>query len=287
MRHRTPRRPRAERHAPPPAATAERIHKVLAQAGVASRRAVESWIAAGRVAVNGVQAVAGQRVSERDVVTVDGRPVRRTAPSGKTRVIVLNKPDGTVCSRRDPEGRPTVFELLPDLRPGRWVAVGRLDVNTSGVLLFTDDGELAHRLMHPRYQVQREYAVRVRGEVDRTTLDRLVAGVDIDGERLAFDRIETRPGSGANQWFICTLHTGRQREVRRLWEAEGVRVSRLMRIRFGPVTMPMGLRRGRVRELDATSVEELRRVVGLAPPPAPAAASRASRRPSAARPRRG
>ena len=251
-----------------PAADAdgERIQKALARAGWGSRREIERLIAAGRVRVNGKIIIAGHKVSPGDRIQIDGGAAQRIeAASEALRVLAYNKPAGVVCTRSDPEGRPDIFAKLPGIKHGRWVNIGRLDINTSGLLLFTNHGELAHRLMHPRYRVDREYAVRIFGKVDSTVLEHLRAGVEIDGERCHFDDITVGNGDGANQWYYCVVQQGRHREVRRLWESQGVQVSRLMRVRFGNVMLPTDLRPGRTVELGGTLLDELCQLVGLAP----------------------
>jgi len=265
--------PPPEAGAAPERRVAERVQKVLAEIGLGSRREVERWVAEGRVRVNGKPAVPGVRVGPRDTITVDGRPVprRRRAPS-PSRVLLYHKAEGEVSTRRDPEGRPTVFASLPR---GRWLAVGRLDVNTTGLLLFTDDGALAAGLMHPRSGVEREYAVRVYGEVPAEALTRLTAGVVLEDGEARFDRVADAGGEGRNHWYRVVIREGRQREVRRLWESQGARVSRLIRIRYGPVSLPRGLRPGRWQELvGPTALAALRVAAGLAPPPASAAPRR-------------
>ena len=207
---------------------------------------MEQWIAAGRVTVDGKLAELGQRALPGQEIAVDGKPVEpRSGAAG--RVLLYHKPLGELVTRSDPEGRPTVFSRLP---PGRWVAVGRLDINTSGLLLLTDSGELANRLMHPRYEVEREYVARVQGILDEKTLERLRRGVALDDGPAAFDRIEASSGKGGtNRWYRVTLREGRNREVRRLFGAVGARVSRLVRVRYGPVTLPDDLAPGRWREM--------------------------------------
>ena len=244
----------------------ERLQKALANAGHGSRREIEGWIAAGRVHVDGQRAELGQRVTGNEKISLDGTLLEITRIDAPPRVFVLHKPLDFVCTRRDPDGRPTVFTLLPATARERWVMVGRLDVNTSGLLLFTDWGELANRLMHPRYGVEREYAVRVYGKVEGEALDRLLRGVESEGETLAFDRIVPGAGSGMNRWYHCMLHMGRNRAVRRAFEALGVRVSRLIRIRFGSVSLPRDIEPGEYRELGAAEIAKLARQVGLAVP---------------------
>ena len=238
---------------PPPAPKAERLQKVLAASGLGSRREIERWIEAGRVTVGGRIAKLGDRAETGDAIAVDGRPVAQAAKTA-ARVLIYNKPEGELVTRSDPEGRPTVFSRLP---PGRWVAVGRLDINSAGLLLFTDDGELANRLMHPRYELEREYAVRAQGPVD---VEKLRSGVMLEDGPAAFERIETtdpRATSAANRWYRVVLKEGRKREVRRLFEAAGARVSRLLRVRYGPLELPRDLKPGAWRELPQERVREL------------------------------
>jgi len=252
-----------------------RLHKVLADLGLGSRREIEGWIEAGRVTVNGRPAVLGQRLARGERVAVDGKPVRLPeAEPAAIRVVVYNKPEGEICSRRDPEGRPTVFAALPRLRAGRWIIVGRLDLNTTGLLLATDSGELANRLMHPGSAIEREYLVRVLGEVDAALLGRLRAGVLLDDGMAAFDDIRELKGEGSNRWFAVVLREGRNREVRRLWESQGCKVSRLKRVRFGTVALGPRDRRGTCRELDEAEVRALCATVGLVAPARAAVAER-------------
>lgn len=264
------RRTRASAEARPEPVRRERVQKVLADLGLGSRREIEGWIVAGRVRVNGQPALLGVRVGPTDSVTVDGRAVtrRRFREAPAARVLAYHKPEGEVATRRDPEGRPTVFEHLPR---GRWIAVGRLDVNTTGLLLFTNDGALAAALMHPRSAVEREYAVRVFGEVPEGTLERLREGVELDDGPAHFDQVVDAGGEGRNHWFRAVLREGRQREVRRLWESQGVRVSRLIRVRYGPFALPRMLRPGRWQELGPSAIDGLRAAAGL-PVAAPARA---------------
>ena len=250
----------------------ERLHKLLASAGFGSRREIERWIGEGRVTVNGVIAKIGDSASAEDDISIDGRrlPTRQiTAPP--RRVIAYYKPEGEITTRNDPEGRPTIFENLPRLTQGRWIAVGRLDINTSGLLLLTTDGELANRLMHPSHAVQREYAARVLGEVDSDVLKTLLRGVELEDGPARFESITDAGGPGANHWYHVTLSEGRNREVRRLWETQGVKVSRLIRVRYGPLTLPRSLRPGRWRDLTAEELAELLELVGL-PAESPVAA---------------
>lgn len=245
----------------------EKLQKVLARAGLGSRRELEQWISDGRVSVNGKVATLGDRVGSGDVVRVDGHVIGQAAMQGPSRrVLVYHKPLGEVCSRSDPEKRPTIFEKLPPLRNGRWVAVGRLDINTSGLILLTTDGELANRLMHPSSTIEREYAVRVFGEVSPEVLQQLRDGVMLDDGPARFDSIFDAGGEGANHWYHVTLHEGRNREVRRLWEQQGITVSRLIRVRYGPVQLGRRLRPGRYEELEGEALQGLLQLAGLARP---------------------
>ncbi|MFQ5469410.1 MAG: 23S rRNA pseudouridine(2605) synthase RluB [Gammaproteobacteria bacterium] len=236
----------------------ERIQKVLAQAGYGSRREIESWIRAGRIRINGQLAQLGDRVVDSDRIVLDDKPVRvSSGATKKRRVIVYHKPEGEICSRSDPERRPTIFDRLPKIQRGRWIAVGRLDLNTSGLILLTTDGELANRLMHPSSEIEREYAVRVLGTVDKPMLNRLKRGVMLEDGMAAFSSIKDAGGTGANHWYHVVLKEGRTREVRRLWESQEVRVSRLIRVRFANITLNKGLRSGRWQELSEIEIEKL------------------------------
>ncbi|MCP5329184.1 MAG: rRNA pseudouridine synthase [Sinobacteraceae bacterium] len=245
----------------------ERLQKILAGAGLGSRRAVEEWIRAGRITINDVVARLGDRVAPGDQLKLDGQPVTTVAPvaAAPARAVLLyHKPVGEVTTRSDPQGRPTVFERLPPPPAGRWIVVGRLDVNTSGLLLFTNDGELAHRLMHPSSEVPREYLVRVREQPTPATLARLGAGVMLEDGWARFDRIVREIGSGGHGWFRVTLHEGRNREVRRIWSAVGHEVSRLMRIRYGNLVLPRELRPGQARLAAAAEITALAVAAGVA-----------------------
>ena len=239
---------------------------MLASAGYGSRREIEALMAAGRVMVNDRPAVLGMKVGPADHVTIDGKPCN-AAPSRlvQSRVIGIHKPPDVVCTRHDPEGRASIFELLPAAAK-RWVMVGRLDLTTSGLVLFTDDGELAHRLTHPSYEIARRYAVRVLGTPTEEDVAAMLAGVEVEGEVLKFDRVAEVGGDGANRWFDCTLHTGRNREVRRLWEAHGIAVSRLMRVSYGPLALPREVRPGKWFEVEGDPLIRLYQAVGLASP---------------------
>ncbi len=243
----------------------EKLQKILARTGIGSRRQIEELIREGRVKVNGQLATIGDRATAADKIEVDGRPVRLEARQEQTRVLVYNKPEGEICTRSDPEGRPTVFARLPKISGQRWIAVGRLDINTSGMLLFTTDGELANRLMHPSSQVDREYAVRVMGTVDDEMLTRLREGVLLEDGVARFTDITAAGGSGINQWFYVTLLEGKNREVRRLWESQGVAVSRLKRVRFGPLMLPSRIKVGQWEELGEKDVKALYQLVQLTP----------------------
>jgi len=217
---------------------------------------MEQWIAAGRVSVNGEPATVGTRVSAGDRVQVDGRPVRLRRDEA-ARVLLYHKPTGEIVSRDDPDGRPSVFEKLPRLRGAKWIAVGRLDFNTSGLLVFTTSGELANRLMHPSHRIEREYAVRLLGELSEEQMQALRTGVQLEDGPAHLDSIVDAGGQGSNHWYNVVLSEGRNREVRRLFEALNVMVSRLMRVRFGPIDLPSHLKRGQTRELDESEIVRL------------------------------
>ncbi|PHS64427.1 MAG: 23S rRNA pseudouridylate synthase B [Thalassobium sp.] len=241
----------------------ERIQKLLALAGVASRREVERWIGEGRVSVNGVTAKLGDRASRYDDVRVDGRQVNLEDAGRSRRVLAYNKPVGEVCTLKDPEGRPTVFDHLPKTKGERWVNIGRLDINTSGLLLFTTDGELANKLMHPSSGVDREYAVRVRGDVDEAMIERLKEGVMLDDGVARFTDVKFFDGEGQNKWYHVVLMEGKNREVRRLWESQGIAVSRLKRVRYGCIFMPSNVPVGTWVELGQREVNDLADLVGI------------------------
>ena len=271
----------------PPAVRGERLQKAMANAGLGSRREIEGWIAAGRVEINGRVARLGDRVQPEDQIRVDGKPLsaRRMAPVAQ-RVIAYNKPEGELVSRADPEGRPLIFQNLPRLDQGRWINVGRLDINSAGLLLLTTDGELANRLMHPSRSVDREYAVRVLGKVGSQMLQQLRDGIELEDGPARFEDIVDNGGSGANHWYHVVIREGRQREVRRMWEAVGVRVSRLIRVRFANVVLGNRTRQGRWREIEGADLKELYRWVDLEPPaprPKVAAARSGERQPRPAK----
>lgn len=271
----------------------ERLQKVLARAGYGSRREIERLIEAGRLTVNGRIAVLGEAVSLQDEIALDGRrlpvSVDRDTPR---RVLIYHKPEGEICTRSDPEGRATVFERLPKLRTGRWISIGRLDINSAGLLLLTTDGDLAHRLMHPSREIEREYAVRVLGTVTPEQIAQLRRGVELDDGPARFRDVIDAGGHGANHWYHVVLTEGRNREVRRLWESQGLAVNRLIRVRYGPIALPRSLRAGKWADLDDAQMLALATAAGLdvrsakkraAKPRSPAARKKAAtdRRPRA------
>lgn len=235
----------------------ERIQKILARAGIASRRTIEKWITEGRITVNGKVAALGDRVDSNAQIKIDDKPVKRLTSEEETRVLIYHKPAGEICTRHDPESRPTVFEHLPKLHIGRWIAVGRLDINTSGLLLFTNNGELANRLMHPSYEIEREYAARVYGEVNEKILRQLLKGVPLEDGLARFESIQDAGGEGRNHWYHVIVKEGKNRLVRRLWESQGVTVSRLIRIRFGKIQLSKGLRPGKWQMLSEEEILSL------------------------------
>jgi 23S rRNA pseudouridine2605 synthase len=245
---------------------ADRLQKALAAAGYGSRREIERWIQLGRITVNGQLATLGVRVGPDSQICLDGRPIRLNRPSGQHQHLLYYKPAGEVTTRRDEAGRATVFDRLPDPRQGRWISIGRLDIATTGLLLLTTDGELAHRLMHPSYRIPRRYAVRLAGQPTAEQLRQLTSGVPLDGEQSRFEGVQPRGGRGRNVWYRVTLRRGRYREVRRLFEAVGLTVSRLIRISFGPIVLDEGLRRGDSRPLNPNEVSSLYGAVNLDEP---------------------
>ncbi len=244
----------------------ERLQKVMAQSGHGSRRNIEILIAQGHLTINGQVAKLGDSVGPGDKVKLDGNLIRLRFGEPLPRVLMYHKPEGEIVTRDDPEGRATVFEKLPKVNGGRWVSVGRLDINTGGLLIFTTNGELANRLTHPRFEVEREYALRLLGELTQEQQQKLLAGVDIDGESCKFDSIEDRGGEGANHWYHVVLREGKNREVRRMCEAIGATVSRLMRVRFGCVELPGFLKRGMMKEMDEEQVQNLLNFAGMNEP---------------------
>ncbi|MGF6920420.1 23S rRNA pseudouridine(2605) synthase RluB [Paraburkholderia sp. 40] len=245
---------------------APKLHKVLAEAGMGSRRDMEELIIAGRVSVNGEPAHIGQRIMPTDQVRINGKPVKRRLASKPPRVLLYHKPTGEIVSHADPEGRPSVFDKLPPMKTAKWVAVGRLDFNTEGLLMLTTSGDLANRFMHPRYSVEREYAVRVVGELAEGMRQKLLHGVELEDGPANFLRIRDGGGEGTNHWYHVALAEGRNREVRRMFEAAGLMVSRLIRTRHGPISLPRGLKRGRWEELEDNQVRALMASVGLKAP---------------------
>ena len=247
----------------------ERIHKALAKTGIASRRAVERWIAEGRVVVNGSPAILGQKVSAEDRVVVDGRRVFLPKARTVVRVLLYKKRVGELVTRCDPEGRPTVFRKLPRLVEGRWIAVGRLDINTSGLLLLSNNGELVRRLTHPSFEIPREYAARVRGELGEATLEALRSGISLEDGPARFERLavtetdEEKEAPACNHWLSVTVREGRYRLVRRLFESQGLQVSRLIRVSYGPIRLRGGQRSGTARELEHDEVAALCQAVDL------------------------
>ena len=242
---------------------APKLHKVLAEAGLGSRRDMEELIVAGRVSVNGEPAHIGQRILPQDQVRINGKLIQRKVSKKPPRVLVYHKPAGEIVSMNDPEGRQSVFESLPKMKVGKWLAVGRLDYNTEGLLLFTTSGDLANRLMHPRYGIEREYAVRTLGELEEGMRQKLLAGVELEDGLAQFSKIADGGGEGVNKWYRVVIGEGRNREVRRMFEAVGLTVSRLIRTRYGVMTLPSGLKRGRWDELGEDAVRSLLKVSGL------------------------
>jgi 23S rRNA pseudouridine2605 synthase len=242
---------------------APKLHKVLAEAGLGSRRDMEELIVAGRVSVNGEPAHIGQRILPTDAVRINGKLIQRRVSTKPPRVLVYHKPAGEIVSADDPEGRPSVFDRLPSMKAGKWLAVGRLDFNTEGLLLFTTSGDLANRLMHPRYNIDREYAVRTLGELEEGMRQKLLAGVELDDGMANFSKIADGGGEGINKWYRVVIGEGRNREVRRMFEAVGLTVSRLIRTRYGAMTLPSGLKRGRWEELEENDVRSLLAAFGV------------------------
>ena len=246
------------------------MQKVLADLGLGSRREIEGWISDGRIRIDGQVAKLGDRVTGVERLRIDGHELRHyRAPRRDAEILAYHKPEGELVTRRDPEDRRTVFQRLPRLEGSRWINVGRLDINTSGLLLLTNNGELANRLMHPAHGVEREYAVRILGPVDAETLNRLREGIQLEDGPAHFEEIQEAGGSGANHWYRVVLREGRNREVRRLWESQGVQVSRMMRVSFGPISLPRQLRPGKHRELTRQETVALYRSVDMKAPPAP------------------
>jgi len=270
----TPRRPKtsftklaADADAPPE--PTQRLHKLLALAGLGSRRDMEALIETGRVTVNGASAVVGQGVTQYDLVRLDSRPLKLPFVAELPQVLIYHKPEGEIVSQDDPEGRASVFDKLPKIKNAKWIAIGRLDMNTSGLLIFTTSGELANRFMHPRYEVEREYAVRIFGELTEGQMTQLTEGIELEDGPANFDSISAQGGEGANHWYQVILREGRNREVRRLFEAFQLPVSRLMRVRFGPVNLPPRVKRGQMLKLEQKEVVGLLEWADLPVPSAP------------------
>ena len=251
--------------APAVGGTTYKLQKILAQSGLGSRRDMEELMRAGRVTVNGSPATVGARVGSRDVIQVNGQALSRSADRIPPRVLIYYKPEGEIVSRDDPGGRPSVFDQLPQPRGAKWLAVGRLDLNTSGLLILTTSGELANRMMHPRYELEREYAVRVLGRLTPEQQERLLSGIQLKDGMARCESVHDRGGEGANHWYHVVIREGRNREVRRLFEALRLRVSRLMRVRFGSVSLPRTLKRGQFIELQPREIRQLLASLGFEP----------------------
>ena len=247
--------------------SSQKLQKVLAQAGLGSRRDMELLISSGRVTVNGAPAAIGARVGPRDQIKVAGRVIHASSAARLPRVLLYHKPEGEIVSRDDPRGRPSVFERLPAISGAKWISIGRLDFNTCGLLIFTTSGELANRLMHPRFEIEREYAVRIMGQLQPPHLQRLTQGIELDDGLARCESVELRGGEGANQWCHVVLKDGRNRIVRRMFEKLGFTISRLMRVRYGNLALPPRLKRGQCYELSADETQRLLAWLAAAPPP--------------------
>ncbi|WP_224788817.1 pseudouridine synthase [Pandoraea terrae] len=281
-----PRRGRkpAERRVLSPDDEAPKLHKVLAEAGLGSRREMEELILAGRVSVNSEPAHIGQRILPTDQVRINGKLIKRRITAKPPRVLLYHKPSGEIVSHSDPEGRASVFDRLPPMKTAKWLAVGRLDFNTEGLLILTTSGDLANRFMHPRYGIEREYAVRTVGQLTEASRQQLLRGIELDDGMANFLRVQDGGGEGSNHWYHVALTEGRNREVRRMFEAAGLMVSRLIRTRYGPLTLPRGLKRGRYEEMDDAQVRALFNSVGMKMPGAAGDDAKGGRGRSAAAP---
>ena len=252
-----------------PVEPTQRLHKLMALAGLGSRRDMEELVVSGRVTVNGEPAKQGQGVTQYDMVRLDNRHIKLPFEAELPQVLIYHKPEGEIVSQDDPEGRASVFDKLPRIKQGKWIAIGRLDINTSGLLIFTNSGELANRFMHPRYEVEREYAVRIFGELTEGQMLTLTQGIELEDGPASFDSISPQGGEGANHWYQVVIREGRNREVRRLFEAFQLPVSRLMRVRFGPVNLPPRVKRGTMLKLEQKQVADLLEWAGLEVPKTP------------------
>tara|TARA_Y100000590_G_scaffold286990_1_gene323106 strand:- start:203 stop:937 length:735 start_codon:yes stop_codon:yes gene_type:complete len=235
----------------------ERIQKILANQGIHSRRKTENLIRSGRIKVNGQKAILGMSISASDLIEIDGRAVKISEGTSPLRVLMYNKKVGEISSTKDPEGRPSVFQSLPKINNGKWISVGRLDINTSGLMLFTNDGELANKLMHPSSKIEREYVARIRGQVQLDHIKRLLEGVNLEDGKASFSDIQPGRKGKSNQWFAMVIMEGRTREVRRMWESQGFAVSRLKRVRIGGLFLPASLKQGNYKELAEKEIKSI------------------------------
>ena len=235
----------------------ERIQKILANEGIVSRRQAENFIKEGRIKVNGQEAILGMSISRRDLIEIDGKAVEISEGTNPLRVLMYNKKVGEISSTKDPEGRPSVFHALPKISKGKWISVGRLDINTSGLMLFTNNGELANKLMHPSSKIEREYVARIRGQVEPGHIRRLLEGVNLEDGKASFSDIQPGRKGKSNQWFAMVIMEGRTREVRRMWESQGFSVSRLKRVRIGGLFLPANLRQGNYKELAEKEIKSI------------------------------
>ncbi len=235
----------------------ERIQKILANEGIVSRRQAENLIREGRIKVNGQEAILGMSISRHDLIEIDGKPVEISEGTNPLRVLMYNKKVGEISSTKDPEGRPSVFLALPKISKGKWISVGRLDINTSGLMLFTNNGELANKLMHPSSKIEREYVARIRGQVEPDHIRRLLEGVNLEDGKASFSDIQPGRRGKSNQWFAMVIMEGRTREVRRMWESQGFAVSRLKRVRIGGLFLPANLKQGNYKELSEKEIKSI------------------------------